>query len=191
MLKLKNTLLAAALAFGAASSAQALTVTPQVGPDNIGGVTFTNNVNDAFSLTLAWDPDLKMLRHTTQIGFDFDLSIAAASGIGNGVNNNAGFFVIAQPSGIALENSTSTTCADRTANGAQCNLLNANDPVPQTIFSDLSAGFYTFGVFGLESDAGSITFGVSKVAPVPLPAAGFMLLGALGGTLALRRRRKA
>lgn len=33
--------------------------------------------------------------------------------------------------------------------------------------------------------------GISFVAPIPLPAAGFMLLGGLGGLAAVRRRRKA
>jgi hypothetical protein len=46
------------------------------------------------------------------------------------------------------------------------------------------------GGFGSATTTG-VTFAVDNVAPVPLPAAGFLLLGAIGGLAAMRRARAA
>ena len=57
------------------------------------------------------------------------------------------------------------------------------------IFSDVPAGSYTFTITGLSGDAGS-AYDIA-IAAVPVPAAGFLLLGGLGGLVAMRRRTKA
>ncbi len=71
--------------------------------------------------------------------------------------------------------------------------------VPKGVWTVVSRNFVisTAGVYSLffdgaaESDAlGGFVDGI-KVEPVPLPAAGFLLFGALGGLAAMRRRKKA
>jgi hypothetical protein len=45
---------------------------------------------------------------------------------------------------------------------------------------------------GGDPDLSNVTlFGTAPLAPVPVPAAGFLLIGALGGLAAVRRRRRA
>jgi hypothetical protein len=48
----------------------------------------------------------------------------------------------------------------------------------------------TFRAEGTSNELGGFIDDVS-VAPVPVPAAGFLLIGALGGLVALRRRKTA
>ncbi len=52
--------------------------------------------------------------------------------------------------------------------------------------------FADFGVRaqGTSGPSSSIKFGLVETAAVPVPAAGFLLIGALGGLAALRRRRR-
>lgn len=179
MSRITNTLLAATLALGAATSAQA--------------ITFSDNVNNAFTFTFSWDDKSANSFdefHTTTFAFDFDLSIEGVTG----QNPAIGYTVL--QGGTFLGDTTFpfsvSTCATGAGTSSECNLMFDDEATPKTLFSGLSAGEYTFGVFaGTNTQAGSITFGVSKVAAVPLPAAGLLLLGALGGTAALRRRRKA
>jgi hypothetical protein len=49
------------------------------------------------------------------------------------------------------------------------------------------AGIFQDGLFGNDN----FTLASANVSPVPLPAAGFLLLGAMGGLAALRRRKGA
>jgi hypothetical protein len=60
------------------------------------------------------------------------------------------------------------------------------------LFKVTTAGSYAlnFAATGTSNSYGGFVDNVS-VAPVPVPAAGFLLFGALGGLAALRRRRKA
>ena len=71
--------------------------------------------------------------------------------------------------------------------------------VPQGVWTVVSKNFevQTAGTYSLffdgatESDSiGGFIDGI-KVEPVPLPAAGFLLIGALGGLAAMRRRKKS
>lgn len=62
----------------------------------------------------------------------------------------------------------------------------------KTLFDVVKAGNYKlqFAAVGTNDTYGGLIDNVS-VAPVPLPAAGFGLMAALGGLAAVRRRRKA
>jgi hypothetical protein len=44
---------------------------------------------------------------------------------------------------------------------------------------------------GTSNEEGSIKYGLEEAPPIPLPAAGFLMIGALVGLAALRRRRRA
>lgn len=179
-MKYTTTLLAAAtVTLGMATSASALTVSPDMTVD------ITPNVNNAFEIVFTWPDSPIDGTEAVPIAFDFNLSIEASSG----TNTAVGYF-IEDPDGIRLQNASSTTCADGTPMGAQCNLLFSAEQTPMTLFSDLAAGTYTFGVFGgTVPNAGSLTFGITKVSEVPLPAGGVLLLSALGGFAAMRRRK--
>ena len=58
-----------------------------------------------------------------------------------------------------------------------------------TLFANLAAGDYRLGFF--DSENPSSGYAEFNVSPVPLPAAGFMLMGAFGGFAFLRRRKAA
>lgn len=57
------------------------------------------------------------------------------------------------------------------------------------IFSNVAAGNYTFTIDGISGAAGS-AYDIA-ISAVPVPAAGLLLLGGLGGLAALRRRKQA
>lgn len=91
--------------------------------------------------------------------------------------------------------------------GAQVVTLNRDDLMNQSISLsnlDLDQAVFFYGRFGVTSEGGftinpinlieivdNITFDIPDVAPVPLPASGLLLLGAVGALLATRRRRAA
>lgn len=62
-------------------------------------------------------------------------------------------------------------------------------------FGNISSLMFTVDTTGLtrsiDGQLDGITLNTEDLAPIPLPAAGFLLLGGLGGLAALRRRRKA
>jgi hypothetical protein len=174
MLGMKKAALAGVLALGTATTAQA--------------VTFTPNVNDAFTFTLQWDDkDTIDASHFFGIGFDFDLTIESVTG----ANALVGFVVEDSAGNLIDTPAMDSRCADGSPTGAECELIFSSQYSGIDLASGLSAGSYNFGIFaGTALAGGSITFGVSKIAAVPLPAGGLMLLGALGA-LGLKRRRKA
>ena len=60
-----------------------------------------------------------------------------------------------------------------------------------TILRNDSGGSFDFSWSGADSAGAGIShFTVGGLSPIPLPAAGFLLLGALGGLGLMRRRRK-
>ena len=61
-----------------------------------------------------------------------------------------------------------------------------------SVFSISTAGSYNlvFAATGIDNSLGGLIDNVS-ISAVPVPAAGFLLVGALGGLAALRRRRRA
>ena len=50
-----------------------------------------------------------------------------------------------------------------------------------------SFGFYTLATDGILGSSTGVAYG--NLAPIPLPAGGLLLVGALGGLAALRRRK--
>ena len=90
---------------------------------------------------------------------------------------------------------TASTCSSTLAaiNGYNCNPVNgtngsAGNP-PPIAFSGLEAGNYRISFY--ESGDPDSVQADFRVSAVPLPAAGFLLFGALGGLAAMRRRKKA
>ncbi|MFW2541560.1 VPLPA-CTERM sorting domain-containing protein [Primorskyibacter sp. 2E107] len=71
------------------------------------------------------------------------------------------------------------------------------NPDTGTAYTTIGAGTYYIGMYeGSSPTSGSLDFQISEgafqnIAPVPLPAGGLLLVGALGGLAALRRRKKA
>lgn len=177
MSSFKKIALAGALALGTATTAQA--------------VTFTDNVNDSFTFTfnIGKDNAADAIEATGLFGiaFDFDLTIEGVTGD----NALVGFFVEDAAGNRVDTAAMDSSCADGSPLGADCELVFSSQNSGLFLAGDLDAGQYNFGIFNLTGQQdGTITFGVSKVAPVPLPAAGLMLMGALGA-LGLKRRRKA
>lgn len=69
-------------------------------------------------------------------------------------------------------------------------VLNASKMTPSgllTLFKDVSEVFFRTANKG----SARVDDIVADTAPIPVPAAGFLLIGALGGLAALRRRRRA
>jgi hypothetical protein len=52
-----------------------------------------------------------------------------------------------------------------------------------------SYGFYMLATDGILGSSNGTIFGNTDVAPVPLPAGGLLLIGAMGGLTVLRRRK--
>lgn len=176
MINLKTLAAAGTIALGMASAAQATAIPSP-------GISFTQNVNSQFDIIFNFSPDVNQQTSPTGIGFDFNLTIESVTG-----DNPALGFFIDGPDGRLTND---ITCSG--FSGVEnCNLIFGDITDSQLLFSDLAAGEYNFGVFGVTvQNAGSITFGIDKfVAPVPLPAGGLLLLTGLGA-LAFKRRRKA
>lgn len=68
-------------------------------------------------------------------------------------------------------------------------LINPSNPVLATGAAFVTITGVTFD--RVEFASGGNSFEFSNVAPVPLPAAGFLLIGALGGLAVVRRRKTA
>lgn len=126
------------------------------------------------------------------IAYDFDLSLVSYSGIGA---EQTGYYVDQYSGMVPSRLTTQTNACDNAAWTGQpgtCDLITASTADGTVLFSDLSAGTYGFGFYDSATPAsGTLTFGVTKVSAVPLPAGGVLLLSALGGFAALRRKRKS
>jgi hypothetical protein len=82
-----------------------------------------------------------------------------------------------------------------TADAGACDLLktsggtSATASAPgQILFAGVGPGEYVLGFYEFSDPIVSAQFTVTA-APIPLPAAGFLLVGALGGLAAMRRRK--
>ena len=120
------------------------------------------------------------------VAYDFNVSLLEFSGSGS---DQVGYFF--DFGGTRL--STSTTACDPAGGNfvGGCDVVTGTTPIGTTLFSGLSAGTYDLGCYyGGTPEFGRLVLQFSKVAPVPLPAAGFLLLGALGGLGLARRRAK-
>jgi len=85
---------------------------------------------------------------------------------------------------VAIHLSTSTSSGDAFASASTAG-AGVYD------FFNVAAGSPLYVIFDWDNDVvGSFNADLS-LSPVPVPAAGFLLLGGLGGMVALRRRRKA
>tara|TARA_R110002095_G_scaffold169339_1_gene147023 strand:+ start:339 stop:872 length:534 start_codon:yes stop_codon:yes gene_type:complete len=116
----------------------------------------------------------------------FDLLLGDYSGVGG---QQTGFYV--DLDGIRLTNNTGACNSAAWANAGACNLVVASEADGSVLLSGLTAGVYSFGVYDSATPvSGSLTFVFDNVSSVPVPAAGGLLLGALG-LLGLRRRRKS
>ncbi|WP_168798065.1 VPLPA-CTERM sorting domain-containing protein [Pacificoceanicola onchidii] len=74
--------------------------------------------------------------------------------------------------------------------------LTSHNPDTVNPYVTLAAGTYYLGFYDGNDPSGTLSFQISEgafqeIAPVPLPAGGLLLAGALGGIAALRRRKKA
>ncbi len=102
----------------------------------------------------------------------------------------------ATETGFVLDNGTHfTTATNKCVAGGGvfalgCNVISGLTANGTILFSGLGVGTYTLGIY----ESGVPKSGFLKldlaVSAVPLPAGGLLLLGALGGAAALRKRRK-
>ncbi len=179
MKNVKTLLAVSALAFGMATSASAITISSDMSVD------ITPNVNNAFEIVFSWPDQPNDGLSTVPIAFDFDLTVESFSS-----SNASVGFLVTDANGMDVGGGLASNCADGTPNGTPCNLVFSAASTPITLAEDLSAGIYTFKVFGGSvPNAGSLSFGITKVSEVPLPAGGLLLLTALGGIAATRRRK--
>lgn len=174
---LKSTVLAIALACGASGAAQAVSFTP---------LTFdATGVATSFNVEFAWNGTPYNELSTFAVAYDFDLSLVSYSGTGN------------DQSGYILDDGTRLTTGSTACNSSSnpvintggCDLIKASS-TPGVLFSGLSAGTYTLGVFDSATPVnGSVVFNVTQaVAPIPLPASALLLLAGLGGLVSMRRK---
>lgn len=83
-----------------------------------------------------------------------------------------------------------------TVSGAELGLGTAGNVTASVDFSNIGDNNLTFDTvkfysnFGRNGDQAAFEF-ATRLSPVPVPAAGLLLLGALGGLAALRRRKTA
>jgi hypothetical protein len=174
MKNFKAILAASALTLGLGTAAQAASVIPQ-------GV-------DSFDIEFQWSDTPYIDTYTGfPLSFNYDLSFVSYTGAGS---DQSGYYF--DVDGARLTTSNTSACA--VAFG-DCDLINTST-APGVLFSNLAAGTtFELGVYDSATPTfGKVTFNISKaadVAPVPLPAAGLLLLGALGGIAGMRKRKKA
>lgn len=170
---LKNATLAMAVTFGLSSTAQAALF------EDVNPTTF-NIIIDWFGTPFTEEvPGLP-------VAYDFNLSLLEYSGTGS---EQTGFYLDFGGTRLTTGSSACDSAGGNFIGG--CDLISANTPDGTRLFSNLSAGTYDLGFYDSETpEFGRLVLQFSKVAPVPVPAAGLLLLGALGGLGLARRRAK-
>jgi hypothetical protein len=185
MRSIKTMMAAGVLALGLSTGAAHAVTAP-------GSVSFPAEVSGVSSvLQFNWSNTAVSIETTQSYGYNFNFSLDSYSGTGI---EQTGFYLDRIVSGTRtrLTNVTTACSSAMWASRGLCNLITASTPDGTELFSNLAAGDYGIGIFDSATpESGSLAFKVSKVAPIPLPAAGFLLLGALGGIAALRRRKNA
>lgn len=152
---------------------------------------------NSFDVIFQWNdtPASAEIRIDT-VGFDFNITLGSYTTDGGlpVVGQQTGYYVDRIENGVATRLTSDTNlCSDAAWSAAgSCNLVNGTTGVGTTLLAGLSAGTYQFGVFDSQNpQRGRLVLSVDKVAAIPLPAGGVLLLGALGGFAALRRRKQA
>ncbi len=180
-----------------ATGAQALT-TIATGIAGGASVPLTSTVGDTTTVSFAWSsaPASGFLHFSTTN--DFSLSFAAYSSV-NPAHQMGLTLVDASTNTALLTDSTACAAAPLAQISEECALVGNNAisfKVGDTLLASVAAGTYYIGYYESASPAnGSAAFTITEVASstseVPLPAGGLLLVGALGGLAALRRRKKA
>ncbi|MBU2960046.1 VPLPA-CTERM sorting domain-containing protein [Citreicella sp. C3M06] len=195
----------AAAAAIAAGSAQALTTLDFANYTATGGGSVSNYGQFA-NVTFNW-ADIPYTGYVTITSDSaFSLYLSDYSG-GTNTDELSGYVLINQTTSTRLTNDVTWCGKTRTAEAIRgsCNLISNDASIPYekimpdtvTAAYNLSAGSYLLGVYDGNDPEGSVSFQASEIgyqeiiSPVPLPAGGMLLLGALGGMAARRRFRKA
>ena len=187
MLKTLSAVAVASLLGAGGASAASVTFDPAA-PTGALNPTATSTVGDVAENTSGSIPGIQ--RSPFEGGADFDDAYAYTSVGGGesatydfGVDNNQVSFIWGSPDGYNLL----TFYNDGVATGETFvytnNGANLADPFA-TIRTDLA-----FDEVMFSSGQNAFEFAQLSVATVPLPAGGLLLLGALGGIAALRRRK--
>lgn len=191
----------------AAGSAQALTTIDSVSA-NGGGSVVASSFGTFANVDFTWGSAPASGYAEFTIDTDSFVYIADYSGpTGSGYTG----FMLVEQGGATLTTDQGAACnnlnvllpvrggCDLVTNQTSPGLTSSN-PSTATAYTMLTAGTYYIGMYeGSQPADGFLSFQISEgeyqevtpVAPVPLPAGGLMLVGALGGIAALRRRKKA
>ncbi|GGB19674.1 VPLPA-CTERM sorting domain-containing protein [Allosediminivita pacifica] len=156
----------------------------------------SGELTDTNGLGFDWDTTPFSAFFDFTVDRDFSLSLVNYSADNVAVTGERSGFTLDFFNGGSSTRLTTDTdnCDDAGAGIAgQCNMVtqngsNAAQP-GDTLFYNLAAGNYRLGFY--DSETPSAGYAEFNVSPVPLPAAGFMLMGAFGGFAFLRRRKAA
>jgi len=148
--------------------------------------SFIPQSTTSFNVEFQWS-GTPFTNETVVVPMGYDYTLSLVSYFGSGSDQSGYYFDV---DGIRLTNSNTSACVS--GFGGNCDLIGAST-APGALFENLTAGTsWQLGVYESETPTfGKVTFNISKVAVVPVPAAGFLLLGALAGCAALRKRKPA